>query len=339
MNFNQIIQEIKSQKFSPVYYLYGEEEYFIDKISEALNADGAVLTASETAFNREVFYGPETQASKVINACRSFPVMAARRLVVLKEAQRMNKTEVEKLASYLQQPVPSTVLVLVFKGKNAGLNKAGTKAAEKAGVVFHAKKMYDQDVQQWVNQHLTDSGFEFDNGIPGVLVANLGTNINLIENELEKMFIFLRATKQTKLNLEFVYQMINVDKEFNVFELINALGKRDQFRSHMIIDRLSQNSKINPPVLTVGNLFRFFHNLALIKRFQLKDPNSVKHKLGVNYYAAKDYLTASQKFDLGKIYRNIGYIHDADLQLKGMIPSNLEDAHVLKTLVWKLLNA
>ena len=339
MTFNQILKQIKAKDFSPIYYLHGVESYFIDKIATALNEDGVVLNASEKAFNREIFYGPESTASKVVNACRSFPVMAAKRLVILKEAHRMNKNELDKLTAYLEQPVPSTVLVLVFKGRNAGLPKKAAKAAEKAGTVFHAKKMYEQDVQQWVNQYLTDSPFEFDPGVPGILVTNLGTNINLIENELSKMFIFLQATKQTHLKLDFVYQMINVDKEFNIFELINALGKRDQFRSNMIIDRLSQNPKLNPPVLTVGGLFRFFHNLALIKRFQLRDANSVKHKLGVNYYAAKDYLTASNKFDLGKIYRNIGYIHDADLQLKGMIPSNMDNSHVLKTLVWKLLNA
>ncbi|MEZ4776450.1 MAG: DNA polymerase III subunit delta [Bacteroidia bacterium] len=338
MSFQKLIQEIRQKKFAPVYYLHGEETYFIDKIVEELDKDGAVLTASETAFNREVLYGPETTASKIINACRSFPVMAQYKLIILKEAQRLNKTEADKLKSYLAQPVPSTILVMAFKGPKTGLPAAVAKTLHKSTAVYQAKKMYDQDVQQWVTGHISDIGLECDPGIPAILVTNLGTNLNLIENELEKMFLYLKATGQKKITQQFVYEMINVDKEFNVFELTNALGKRDVYRSHMIIDRLTQNSKTNPPVLTVNGLFRFFHQIALLKQFQLKDVNAVKNKLDVNYYAAKDYLEASKSYNLSQVYRNIGYIQDADLQLKGMIPSNMDESHVLKTLVWQILN-
>ncbi|MEZ4825167.1 MAG: DNA polymerase III subunit delta [Bacteroidia bacterium] len=338
MSFQQIIQDIRQKKFSPVYYLHGEETYFIDKLTEALDSDGAVLSESEKAFNREVLYGPDTSASKVINACRSFPVMAQYKLILLKEAQRMNKTEVEKLKNYLAQPVPSSILVMTFKGPKATLPAAVAKSLHKSTVVFQSKKMYDQDVQQWVAGHISESGFEYDPGIPSILVTNLGTNLNLIENEVEKMTIYLKATGQSKLTQQFVYEMIDVDKEFNVFELTNALGKRDHYRSHMIVDRLTQNTRINPPVLTVNGLFRFFHQIALLKQLQLKDVNAVKNALSTNYYAAKDYLEASKTFSLAQVYRNIGYIQDADLQLKGMIPSNMDESHILKTLVWQILN-
>ncbi|MDX2246084.1 MAG: DNA polymerase III subunit delta [Bacteroidia bacterium] len=338
MSYHLLIQEIRQKKFAPVYYLHGEETYFIDKITEELDKDGVVLSSSETAFNREVMYGPETTASKVINACRSFPVMSTYRLVLLKEAHRMNKNELEKLKGYLAQPVPSSILVMAFKGPKTGLPAGVVKGLHKSTAIYQAKKMYDQDVQQWASSHISESGFEYDPGIPGLLVTNLGTNLNLIENELEKMFIYLKATGQKKLTQQYVYEMINIDKEFNVFELTNALGKRDHYRSYLIIDRLTQNTRINPPVLTVNGLFRFFHQLALLKQFQLKDVNAVKNKLEVNYYAAKDYLEASKAYNLAQIYRNIGYVQDADLQLKGMIPSNMDESHVLKTLVWQILN-
>ena len=337
MTYQQLHQEIQQGKIVPVYYLHGEETWFIDKIVAILDEEGRILTAAEQAFNREVFYGPETQVNKVIGSCRSFPVMAERRLVILKEAHRMGKSDLEKLADYVRNPVPSTVLVLIFKDRKAGLPKAAVTALQKQGVDFHSKKLYERDIQQWISSHVKTAGYEMDPGIPAILTTNLGTNIPLIENELTKMFISLQATKQKQLTQPFVYEMINVDKEFNVFELINALSQRNGYRAHMIIDRLTQNVRIHPPVLTLNNLFRFFHQVALVHRHKLKDTNSIKHQLQVNYYQAQDYAAASRNYSLGQTYRNIGYIHQADLQLKGMIPTHTDARHLLKTLVWQLL--
>ncbi|MEM7367568.1 MAG: DNA polymerase III subunit delta [Bacteroidota bacterium] len=337
MTYLQILQKIQAKEFAPLYYLHGEEGYFIDKIVAALDEDGAVLTASEAAFNRELFYGPESKASAVLNACQSFPVMANRRLILLKEAHRMAKAEIEKLVAYVKRPVPSSVLVLVFKDRRTGLPKAAVDALKKKGVNFHAKKLYERDIQQWIEGYLKDSGFSVEAGIAAILVEHLGTNLNLIENELEKMFIQLRASKQTSLSKAFVFRMIDIDKEFNVFELIRALAEKKIYKSHLIIDRMSQNTKINPPTLIVGGLFRFFHQIALVHRNQLRDPNSIKHQLGVNYFQARDYATASQRYNKAQVYRNIGFLQEADLMIKGQIPSLMDQRHMLKTLVWKLL--
>ena len=337
MSFGQIIKDIQQQQFKPLYYLHGEEGYFIDKIVKALEKPGVVLQAGEESFNKEVLFGPETNISKIVNACRSFPMMAKYRLVILKEAHRLNKADNEKLSTYLQQPVPSTIFVMVYKDKRAGLNKKGVEAVKKFGLDFHAKKLYEKDVQQVVGGMLKDSGFQVDEGIAGILVANLGMNLNLIENELEKMFVLLKAQKQNKLTKAFVYEMINVDKEFNVFELINALSERKSYRAHMIIDRLTQNTKINPPTLIVSNLFRFFHHVALVHKYQFRDPNSIKNQLKVNYYQAIDYLNGSRHYNLRRTYRNLGFIEDVDRSLKGLNPTNMDHAHLLKTLVWRVL--
>lgn len=333
--FAQIYKDVESRKFSPVYYLHGEETYFIDKLTQLL--DKTVVNESEAAFNKNVFYGSDTQAATILNACRSFPVMANQRLVIVKEAQKLSKGEMEKLAGYLKQPVPSTILVLAFKGKGAKLPAATAKAAEKNGQAFHAKKMYERDVLKWLEGRLRDSEFEVDPKISNILVTNLGTNINLIENELEKMFVFLKATAQNTLSVDFVYEMINVDKEFNVFELIHALSERNTFQSHMIIDRLTQNEKLNPPVLVISNLYRFFSNVALVYSHKLHDPNAVKNQLGVNYYAAQDYLKARKSYPLAAVYRNIGHIQQADLKIKGHIPTQAGSRHILKTLIMEVL--
>lgn len=335
MGTEEIIDKIRQGNPEKVYYLHGEEEYLIDSIVEAL--DTHVLNEGEKAFNREVFYGTDNQVGQVLNACRSFPVMAQRRLIILKEAQKVNKQDWSLLESYLQQPVASSVLALVFKGKNMGLPKSMEKAFPKAGVNFFAKKMYDRDVQVWVGKYLEKQGYKYDPEIPQILTTNLGINLNLIENELKKIFLFLQANQQSQLKKDLVYEMINVDKSFNVFELIHSLSTGDTYQAHMIMDRLTQNAKTHPPVLVLSNLFRFFHHLALVHTYRLKDPNSIKHQLKVNYFQAKDYASATRVFSLSKTYRNIRLVQAADMQLKGRVPTLMSSRHILKTLLWQLI--
>ncbi|MDP5170330.1 MAG: DNA polymerase III subunit delta [Bacteroidia bacterium] len=338
MTVDAILKEIKSGKFLPLYLLYGEEDYFLDKIVEAIDADGAALKGFERDFNREVVLGPETNASAVLNACQSFPVMAQRRLIMIKEAHRMNKKEWDRLIPYFKKPVPSTTLVILSKDKKAPFGKAGMDAINANGRIVESKKLYDRDVVSWVDTALAASGLSYDRGLPALLVTNLGTNLGLIEQELEKMFLYLKATKQTALTNEFVYSMINVDKEFNAFELVGAIAQKQNYKAHMIVDRLTQNTKINPSVLTINAIYRLFHSIALVHRFQLKDPNSIKAQLKANYYQALDYQAGSRNYNLARTYRNIGYIQEADLMIKGQVATNMGEDHILKTLVWRILN-
>lgn len=339
MTLTQILAQIKEKKFAPVYYLHGEESWFIDKIIDELDKDGSVMTVSEASFNRSLLYGADTNASQIVQACRSFPVMAQYRLVIVKEAQRLNKAEWAKMQTYFENLVPSTVLVLAFKDRSTALPKPAVAAIKKkGGVNFHARKLYEKDVQQWISGQIKDAGFQSDPQIPFILSTNLGTNISHIENELEKMFIYLRANKQTELKKDFVYQMIQVDKNFNVFELVHALAGRDKYNAHMIADRLTRNDKINPPILTLNGLFRFYQNLAMVHRFQLRTTEAIKNQLNVNYYQALDYQLASKNYNLRQTYRNISYLKEVDLSLKGMIPTHMQARHLLKTLVWKILH-
>lgn len=337
MSVDATLKEIASQKIAPLYFLYGEEDYFLDKVADALDTEGVVLQAHERDFNREVLMGPETTSSTILNACQSFPVMAQRRMVILKEAHRMNKKEWERLGPYLSKPVPSTVLVILHKDRKLPVGKKIADAMKKHGRVVESKRMYERDVINWVQGYLQSSGLSFDKGLPAILVTNLGTNPGLIENELEKIYLYLKATKQTTLTNEFVYSMINVDKEFNAFELVNALAKKQNYRSHMIIDRLTQNTKINPPVLILNAIYRLFHSVALVHRFQLRDPNSIKHQLRVNYFQAQDYQAASNNFNIARTYRNISLVQRADLMVKGQIRTQMGQAHIMKTLVMDLL--
>ncbi|MEM6263141.1 MAG: DNA polymerase III subunit delta [Bacteroidota bacterium] len=337
MNFVEIQRQVKKQEFAPVYYLYGEETYFIDKLAHQL--EHGVLDPTEEAFNKEVFFGPETTASKVLNACRSFPMMATRRLVMLKEGQRMDKREVEKLGNYFKAPAPTTVFVMLFKGKKGLLPRKFEKVvAEKGGVLFHAKKMYERDVRNWLTGYLQDLEVEVESGIADLLIGNLGTNLNLIENEIGKMVVYLQATGQPTLTKDYVHEVIGIDKEFNVFELINALGLRQASRAHLIIDRLTQNPKNNPPVLIVSNLFRYFDNVARVYDQKLNDPRAIQQSLKANWFQANDYLSGRKNYNLSAVYRNLGYIQQADMKIKGITPTLMPPQHTLKTLIWQLLS-
>ncbi|MEL6673129.1 MAG: DNA polymerase III subunit delta [Bacteroidota bacterium] len=338
MAYAKILSDISQGKLKPVYYLHGAESFFIDKIVQKLDEDGVVLTEGEKAFNRTVLYGADASIASLMNACRSFPVMANRKLVILKEAHRFPKTDWPKFVSYLEQPVPSTILVLVFRDPKVGLPKAAATAAKKHGEDFFAKKMYDRDVQQWISGHIQDAGFQAAPEVSGILTSNLGTNIGLISNELEKMFIALKASQQTKLSKDLVYDMINVDKQFNSFELVGALAEKNRVKAHMIVDKLTQNVKINPPILTLSSLYNFFHHISLVHRFKLRDPNSIKHQFGVNYFQAKDYAAGSARYSVQQTHRNLSYLREADLMLKGVKPTLMDESHILKTLVWKLLS-
>ncbi len=338
MKYAEILKQIQQRKIAPVYYLHGEEGYFIDKIAEALLAEEVVLNSTEASFNRDVFYGPETTANQILNSARCFPVMAERRLVVLREAHRLNKKELDKLDKYFAQPVPSTVLVMLFKDPKVGFPKKVADQIGKVGVDFLSPKLYEKDVQAWISHLIQDQGYTAPGELPAFLTDNLGTQLPFIENELEKIFITLKAAGKTAISMDLVYEFVQVDKEFNSFELVHAISLRDVFRAHLITDRLARNQKLNPAVLTVSSLFRFFHHVGLVHRFQLRDANAIKQQLGVNWFQAKDFAEAARRFPPHLVFRNLGYIQHADLQLKGIESTAMGESHILKTLVWQILN-
>jgi DNA polymerase-3 subunit delta len=336
-SFSALKKQIENGQFAPLYYFHGDESWFIDTLAQAVEQHA--LQPSEEAFNKEVFYGADTTANAVMTACRNFPMMASRRLVMLKEAHRLPKGEWEKLLSYFSQPVATTVLVIIHKSEKGGAGKKGINALEKTGgVSFHSKKLYERDVKAWLSTYIQSKGIQAEPQVADILVTNLGTAVGHIVNELDKMLIPLQAQGQNTLTRDIVFDAIDIDKEFNVFELIAMLGTRQVARCHFIMDRLSQNTKTNPPVLIIGGLFRYFDQIAQVYASGLNDANNIKKNLRMNFFQARDALNGRRNYSLGQVYRNITYIQEADLQLKGQIRSSMDSAHILKTLVWKLLS-
>lgn len=336
MTFEQIKQDVEAGKFAPVYYLGGDEPYFVDKLAKLI--ESKALNPGEDAFNKAVLYGADANAGKLLSELRSFPMMAARRLVMLKEAQKFSKSEWAKLDSYFENPVQSTVFVLTFKGKDLDGRTKTVKFIQKNGVYFKAKRMYDNKVPAWIQNYITQRGYTVGDNALRILSTYLGTNLGLIESEIEKIFLFMRNIESKEVTPEVVYEMINIDKDFNVFELMNSLGVRDHAKSHFIINQMMRNVKDHPPILIVFQLFQFFTKLYRCQSKRLSSPNDIARELGIAPFIARQYSVAVRNYAARELYRNLTHILEADLFLKGVHSTHMGPDHVMKTLVYKLLN-
>lgn len=336
MDYEKLKKDIESGKFSPMYYLGGNEPYFIDKLAKLL--EDKVLNPGEDAFNKAVIYGSDATAGKLLGELRSFPMMAERRLVVLREAQKMGKTDWDKLQPYLDNPVASTVFVMTFKGKELDGRSKTYKSIEKNGIVFKSKALYDNQIPDWIRNYTENRGYKLQPEAQRILGTYLGTNLGLIESELEKIFITLKADGAQDVTKDIVYDMINVDKDFNVFELMNSLGERDHVKSHFIINQMMRNVKENPPVLIVFQLYQFYSKLLRLQSLKLSRDFDIAKALGIHTFVAKQYVVAVRNYNSRELYRNLTYVLEADLYLKGVQGTHMSDEHVMKTLVYKLLN-
>lgn len=336
MEFEKLKKDIEAQKFAPIYYLGGTEPYYVDKLSKML--EDRVLAPGEDAFNKSVMYGADTKASRLLGELRSFPMMANRRLVILKEAQSLAKTEWDNLQAYLENPVSSTVFVMTFKGKDLDQRTKTYKSIEKNGVVYKSKALYDNQVPAWIQEYCTGKGYQLAPEAQRILATYLGTNLALIESELEKIFIYLGGDSSKRISAEIVFEMINVDKDFNVFELMNSLGARDHGKSHWIISHMMRNVKENPPVLIVFQLFQFYAKLLRCQSRKLRGDAEVAAELKIHPFVAKQYVEAMRNYNYRELNRNLTFILEADLFLKGVQSTHMGDEHVMKTLIYKLLN-
>lgn len=336
MDFEQVKKDIENQKFSPIYYLGGSEPYFVDKLTRLL--EDRVLAPGEDAFNKSVMYGPETKAPKLLGELRSFPMMANRRLVVLKEAQGLGKNEWDALQTYFDNPVGSTVFVMAFKGKDLDGRSKTYKSIEKNGVVFKGKALYENQVPAWISDYCHRKGYQLAPEAQRILSTYLGTNLGLIESELEKIFLYLSGDQTKSISPAVVFEMINVDKDFNVFELMNSLGARDHAKSHWIITHMMRNVKDNPPVLIVYQLFQFYSKLLRLQSRRLTKPAEIAAELKIHEFIARQYVEAMRSYQARELMRNLTHVLEADLFLKGVQGTHMSDEHVMKTLIYKLLN-
>jgi len=332
-DYQSVLSDLKQKKYKPVYFLMGEEPYYIDVISDYILNN--VLDESEREFNQMVLYGNDVDIKTVINTAKRFPMMSPYQVVVVKEAQ--NIKNLDELSFYLQKPQPSTILVFCYKyGKPDGRKKFMTEI-DKSGILFESKKLYDNQVPAFITNHLKEKGVGIDPKATQILADYLGANLGNIVNELDKLVIGKPAGTNT-ITPELVEKNVGISKDFNNFELLNALITKDVFKANQIVFYFEQNPKNNPLVLTLTVLYNFFSNLMVYYYLKDKSQGAVARDLGVNPYFVKDYQAAAKNFTGWKTMEIISLLRTYDAKSKGVENSSASDGELLKELVYKILH-
>jgi DNA polymerase-3 subunit delta len=330
---NQIVSDIKSGNLYPVYFLMGEEPYYIDRISDYI--EDHVLDESEKGFNQVVMYGRDVSIEEIVASAKRFPMMAERQVLIVKEAQDLSRT-IEKLTSYVENPQPSTVLVLNYKYKKLDRRKKLYKAIAKNGLIYESKPLYENQVADWIRRVLGGKKYQVEPKAAQMLVEFLGTNLSKISNDLGKLTTIL--PKGTIITPEHVEENIGISKDFNNFELRKAIGNRDILKANRIINYFSQNPKNNPLVMTISLLNSFFTQLLIYHGLQNKSREHVARALGIRPYFVTDYVSAARNYPMRKVAQIIAMLRDADVKSKGVGASNQSQGDILKELLFKMMH-
>lgn len=325
----EILNHFNKRQFSPVYLLTGEENYYIDLLTSKFEEE--ILDEAERDFNFTTLYGLETNAKEICSFAKQYPMMSEKRLIVVKEFQQMDKKELSSLSFYVEKPLDSTILV--FVNKNKTIDKKFSDKVNKSGIIFESAKLYENKVIPWIDKYVRDKGFLIENSATNLIFECLGNNLQKIANEIDKMSINLK--EGTQITQSDVANHIGVNKDYNIFELQNAIGKLNHTKINRIVDYLLSNTNENPIQAMLPNLFAYFVKIAMVSQLKDKTNESVVSAIGVSPYFAKDYIYASQIFSLEKIYQNIEMIKDYDLKTKGL-GSNFDNNELFKELIFKL---
>lgn len=329
----QIVTDIQKGDIKPIYFLMGEEPYYIDRISDFIAEN--ILSEEERGFNQMVIYGRDSTIDDIVSNAKRYPMMAERQVVIVKEAQDLSRT-IEKLVDYAENPQPTTVLVVCYKYKKIDKRKKLHKVISKSGVVFEGKRLYENQVGDWIIKTLKSRGYGISPKAAQMLVEFLGTDLGKIDNELQKLQLI--CPEGTTINPEIIEENIGISKDFNNFELRNAIGEKDTLRAHRIINYFAQNPKDNPLVVTISLLFSFFSQILQYHGLNDKSKGTVAKQLKVNPYFVKDYVTAARNYPMKKVSRVISLLQETDVKSKGVGATNLPQGDLLKELLVKIMN-
>ena len=332
MNFQSILSDLKAKKYQPVYFLMGEESYFIDLISDYIINE--VLNDTEKEFNQTVLYAKDIDVQTVISTAKRFPLIGKRTVVIIKEAQQLKK--IEQLENYLNNPQESTILVFCYKYKSLDKRKSIYKILSKKAVLFESKKLYDNQVPAWIVNYLSSKQYKIGHKASHLIAEYLGNDLNKISNELEKLMIILPANSE--ITSESIESNIGISKDYNNFELTNAIAKKDIIKSNRIANFFSKNPKENPLVVSVGVIFNFFQKVLLYHTIIDKSSNNVARLLKINPYFIKDYQIAAKNYSKSKSIEVIGLCRTYDMKSKGVDNHSINDGELLKEFLFKILH-
>lgn len=332
MEAKEIIAQFKSKETQPVYFLHGEEPFYIDQITDA--AIKHILEESERDFNQTVVYGKDVDLNALQEQVKQFPMMAEKQLVILKEAQDVR--DWTPLENYFDSPVPTTVFIICHKYKKADKRKKFFKSIQKNGVIFESNKVYENQIDGWIKSYLKTKGYTITPKASILLIDFLGNSLGKIAKELDKLSIILE--KGTEISEVHIEENIGISKDYNPFELSNAIAKRDILKSHKIINYFDQNPKATHITVLIPTIFSFFERLMKAHFAGTNDPKQLQMKLGMNYYAAMEVIKAKAIYKPKKIATNIALLHQYDLKSKGVNRGAGSDADLMRELIYQLMH-
>lgn len=328
---NQLITDIKEGKIAPIYFLMGEEAYYIDAISDFIESN--VLAEDEKGFNQMVLYGKDVSIQDIVSNAKRYPMMAERQVIIVKEAQNLIKT-IEQLVDYAKNPQPTTVLVFNYKYKTLDKRKALYKTLSKAAVVFESKKIYEDKIPSWIQNFLRSKQISITPKAALMLTEFLGNDLSKIANELHKLEIVVGAQKE--ITPEIIEQNIGISKDYNNFELQKALGNLDHKKAYQIVHYFAQNSKQHPFVLTISILYMYFTKLMTLHTVRDRNPGNVAKALGVHPYFVNEYIAVSRNFPMKRISGVLETLRIYDTKSKG-VGANLSPKDLYNELIYNIL--
>ncbi|MCD4727011.1 MAG: DNA polymerase III subunit delta [Pirellulales bacterium] len=332
MKFYQIITDLKNKIYYPVYFLTGEEPFYIDEISNYIEKN--VLSENEKEFNQTLIYGRETDVPTIISYAKRFPMMSNYQVVIVKEAQQVNK--IEELAPYIENPLKSTLLVICYKYKKFDKRTSFANKIKKNSVLFESAKLYDNKIPDWINDNLKQKGYSITPKASFLLSEYLGTDLSKISNEISKLIINLPENTQiTDVHIE---ENIGISKDFNVFELQKTLGKKNVYKSNQIINYFAANPKENPIYKIIPVLYSFFSKLLIYHQLKDRSRNNVASALSINPYFVYDYENAAKNYSFEKLSKIISYLREYDVKSKGVGNISAKDGELMKELNFKILH-
>jgi DNA polymerase-3 subunit delta len=332
MSAEKIISDWKKKLFKPVYWLEGDEDYFIDKVVQY--AEHNILTEAEAGFNLMVFYGRDADWTQVINACKRYPMFAERQVVLLKEAQHMR--EIDKLESYIGQPLTSTVFIVAYKEKKVDGRTQLAKLLKTKAELFTTKKMYDNQLPDWTNELVKSKGYTISQKGVLLLVDHIGNDLSRIDNEIEKMLVNLG--KRTNITEDDIEKYVGVSKEYNPFELQSAMAAKDLSKAMRIIQYFEANPKAAPIQLVLPTLYNLFSKTYMIFGQASKDEKTIAANIGVNAWFVKDYLLVARNYGYNGVEKALLLLHHYNLKSVGVNDTGTSDASLLKEMVVKMVN-
>jgi len=331
-DFNHILSDIKNRIYAPVYLLCGEEPYYIDVLSDAI--ENSVLNEDEKGFNQTILYGKDVEASNILDYAKRYPMLASHQVVIVKEAQEVRT--LEDLSAYADKPLNSTILVLCYKYKKFDKRKSLAKIVEKKGVFFESAKVREDKLPGWISARVEAKGFSITPKAIVMIADFLGNDLGKVDNELNKLFISL--SQGSLITEKLIEDNIGISKDFNIFELQNALGSRNILKANRIINYFATNPKDNSLVKNIVMIYGYFSKLLLYHCLPDKSNKEVASALGINPYFANDYHSAARNYSFDKIVQIISLLRDYDLKAKGLGSGSADEAELTKELIYKILH-